>query len=319
MSFDPTYTIPAHTRRQFQDSFSAQIQQVESRFAVAQNNASDWTAKQYVKRMSGQQTWRVNNGRFGKNLAKEFVAGFRSGFWQTLEMEPVKFDQHDKAKLDTISLPTSDVIRDGKSAFNRLCDDLFLTAALADSLGGEDPYVTPTVFPTANVIPVNYIKAGVAASGASSGMTIWKILRAKKYYEDLSINLDQEELFLAMSPDDKMNLLLSAEAAPNEAWAKITLDWVMKMETGQKDAKLFGFTPIITTRLSTATVSSELIESAIAFSRRAFCWCPMMNIETRIEQGSIEDRNMITVGANATHGVFREHDELVLNIKCLRV
>lgn len=310
MSFGTNYTIPEHTRQQFQDAFLAAVQQNDSKFSAVTNIDPAWTAPQYTKRMADTQDWFVNNSRFGKNTAKEFEAGFRSGFKQNLDMRPVKFDRNDQKLLDTIALPTGQVIQDAMAGLNRLRDDLFIDAALADSLGGARPHITPTAFPVGNVVPVNYVKPGTAV-GSNSGLHIWKILRAKTKFEKAFVDLDREELVLAISPDDKTNLLLTAEAAPNEAWAKTVLSWFEKYEGGDRMAKLHGFQVITTTRLNVASN----ITSCLAFAKRAFCWAPISGVETKIDILA-ESRHAIQVAAYAEFGVFRVFDEMVLELPC---
>lgn len=310
MPFDPSYTIPTHTRQQFNDAFNAAIQQEQQRFANVTNIDSEWTALTYTFKQRGLVEWLVNNQRFGKRPAVEFAGGFRTGFANNLEMIPVKFDRKDRARLDTIALPTGPVIQDAMSGLNRLKDQLFIEAAVADSYGGDFPHVTATVFPTGNVVPVDYTKPGVAT--ASCGLTIWKILRAKNLFRKTNINMDKEELVLAIGFDQVEQLLLNSEAAANSAWAKTVLDWHSKFESGDTAAKLLGFTVITSSHVTTASS----VRNCVAFCKRAFRWKPMGATETKIEEGSIEDRGQITIGGYSEMGVVREHDELVLKMPC---
>ncbi|MEN3940675.1 phage capsid protein [Prosthecobacter sp. SYSU 5D2] len=312
MSFDPNFKIPAHTRIQFQDTFMAAIQQNEAKFANTTNVESQWTAKQYVKRMRDTIQWRINNARFGKTNAREFEAGFRSGFWQLLEAEAIKFDRADQKLLDTIPVPTGSVIQDMMSGLNRMRDDMFLAAAVAPSLGGADPYVTPSPFPTENIIPVNYVKPGVGL-GANSGLTVWKLMKAKTHFEQQEIDLDREELILGISPDEKTQLLLDAEAASNSAWAKIVLKWFEVYEGGNREAKLMGFKVITSNRLNEDETTG--VRTCVAYTKKAFCSAPMSGVETKIDILPT-DRHTIQVAAYADWGCFRVFDEMVLQIPC---
>jgi hypothetical protein len=312
MSFGATFTIPEHTKRQLQDGFEAAIQQSEAKFASATNVDPAWTAKQYVKRMRDTIGWRVNNTRFGTTNAQEFEAGFRSGFWNLLEATPIKFDRADQKLLDSIPLPTGPVIEDMRMGLNRLRDDLFIAAATADSLGGAEPYITPTVFPTANVIDVNYVRPG-AALGANSGLTVWKVLEARRRFKAAYVDFDREEMILAMSSIEEMQLLLSAEAAPNDAWAKVTLKWFEERLGGNKEAKLMGFRVIESERL--AEDADTGVRTCVAFAKRAFCACPINGIETKIDVLPTQ-RHAIQVAAYAQWGCFRVFDEMVLKLPC---
>lgn len=312
MPFDPTFEIPAHTKRQFHDAFEAAIQQNDSRLAGVTNIDPSWTSKQYVKRMRETNAWRVNNTRFGKTNAKEFKAGFRSGFRQQLEAEPIKFDRADKALLDSIPLPTGPVLEDMMSGLNRIRDDLFVTAASAASLGGADPYVTPTAFPVSQVVPVNYIKPG-AALGANKGLTVWKLLEARNRFLKTYVDVDREDIILAISSDEETQLMLDAEAANNDAWAAIVLKWFEARLSGNKDAKLMGIFRVVTT--NSLTVSALDIRTCVAFAKRAFCASPMSGMETHIDVLSAE-RHSIQVAAYADWGCFRVFDEMVLEMPC---
>lgn len=312
MSFGTTFTIPEHTRRQLQDGFEAAIQQEEAKFAQVTNVDPAWTAKQYVKRMRDTNEWRVNNTRFGVTNAEEFEAGFRSGFWNLLEATPKKFDRADQKLLDTIPLPTGPVIDDMRMGLSRIKDDLFIAAATADSLGGAEPYITPTAFPVGNVIAVNYVRPGVAL-GANSGLTPWKILAARQFFKAQHIDFDREEMVLAISSEEEMQLMLSAEAASNDAWAKVTLEWFKMRLGGNKEAKLMGFRVVESERL--AVDSGTGVRTCVAFAKRAFCSSPITGIETHIDVLPTK-RHAIQVAAYAQWGCFRVFDEMVLKLPC---
>lgn len=312
MSFDPTFTIPEHTKRQFHDAFLAAIQQRESKFKSVMNIDPEWTAKQYVKRMRDTIAWRVNNTRFGETNAEEFEAGFRSGFWQAIEATPKKFDRVDQKLLDSIPLPTGPVLEDMMMGKERLIDDLFISAATASSLGGAEPYITPTAFPVGQAIDVGYIKPLVAI-GANQGMTPWKVLEARRRFKAAQIDFDREEMVLAMSSEEETQLILSAEASPNDAWAKVTLEWFKMRLAGSMEAKLMGFRVVESERLEVD--SGTGVRTCVAFAKRAFCVSPFSGVETHIDVLPTK-RHSIQVAAYAQFGAFRVFDEMVIKIPC---
>ena len=312
MSFGDTFTIPEHTRRQLQDGFEAAIQQREAKFAAVTNIDPMWTAKQYVKRLREAIDWRINNTRFGTTVAEEFEAGFRSGFWQALEATPVKFDRVDQKLLDTIPLPTGPVIEDMMMGLNRIRDDLFIGAATEDALGGAEPYITPQVFPESQKIPVNYTKPQQGL-GTNSGLTVWKVLEARRRLKAAHVDFDREEMVLGISSEEETQLILSAEAAPNEAWAKVTLNWFEERLGGNKEAKLMGFRVVESERLREDP--STGVRTCVAFAKRAFCSAPMNGVKTHIDTLPTQ-RHAIQVAAYANWGCFRVFDEMVLHIPC---
>jgi len=313
MSFGTSYTIPDQLRAQLEDTFRATVQQTESKFDGAATVDAEWTEQQYVLRMADTQTWRVNDTRFGETNAKEFAAGFRSGFWHTLEADPVKFDRGDQKLLAKVALPTGRVITDMMAGLNRLKDDLFVAQATAPALGGAKPYVTPQNLPSSSIIPVNYVQPG-SPLGPNSGMHIWKVLEARRRFKAAQVDFDREEMMLAMSSEEETQMLLSAQAAPNEAWAKVVLNWFEARLDG-KQTKLCGFTVIDSERLQVD--QSTDIRSCVAFSKLAFCASPTSNIETKIDVLP-QSRHATQVAAYANWGCFRVFDERVQVIPCDR-
>ena len=314
MSFGTTFTIPDQTKAQLQDTFLAAIQQTEAKFAMATNVDSEWTDQQYVLRMASTQNWQVNNARFGATNGQEFQAGFRSGFWQTLEAVPIKFDRGDQKLLANVALPTGRVITDMVSGLNRLKDDLFIAASTASALGGPKPYVTPQAFPSSNVIPVNYVMPQ-AALGGNSGMTIWKVLEARRRFIGAFVDFDREDMVLAMSSEEETQLLVNASTAPNAPWAKMVTEWFNARLGGNMEAKLCGFRVISSERL---TVDSGTdIRTCVAFAKRAFCASPMTGVETKIDVLP-EQRHAIQITGYANWGAFRVFDEMVQQIPCDR-
>lgn len=312
MSFGSTFTIPDHTRRQLQDGFEAVVQQHESKFKPVMNVDPAWTAKQYVKRMSATREWRVNNTRFGTTAAVEFEAGFRSGFWSNLDAVPVKFDRIDQALLDSIPLPTGPVINEFMAGLSRIQDDLFIAASTAQALGGEEPYITPMAFPAGNVIDVGYIKPLVAV-GANQGMTPWKVLEARRRFIAAHIDFDREDMVLAMSSDEEVQLMLSAEEAKTDAWAMVTMEWFKQRLAGNKEAKLMGFRVVSSERLEEDVDTG--VRTCVAFAKRAFCVSPIAGVETKMDILP-KDRHALQVAAYSKFGVFRVFDEMVIKIPC---
>lgn len=312
MSFGPTFTIPEHTKRQLQDGFEAAVQQHESKFKSVMNVDAGWTAKQYVKRMSTTREWRVNNTRFGTTAAVEFEAGFRSGFWSNLDAIPVKFDRIDQALLDSIPLPTGPVINEFMSGLSRLQDDLFIEASTAPSLGGAEPYITPTAFPVGNVIDVGYIRP-LTALGANQGMTPWKVLEARRRFIAAHIDFDREDMVLAMSSAEEVQLMLNAEAAKTDAWAMVTMEWFKQRLAGNKEAKLMGFRVVSSERLEEDP--STGVRTCVAFAKRAFCVSPIGGVETKMDILP-KERHALQVAAYSKFGAFRVFDEMVIKIPC---
>jgi len=312
MSFsDTTYTIPEHYPRQFADVFAHQIQQTESRFKMAGVLDSSWTAKEKIYRDLSKNTWRRDESRFGDTVARESEASFRKAFKKKIVAEPIKFDQWDKELLDRIVLPTSEEQQSMRYGYERALDDLFIEACTEDAYGGSDPYTTAITFPNDQKLAVNETKSG--ASGANLGLTPWKLLRAKKRFEDLDINLDREEVCLAIRPQQELELLTYVEAATNDIWAAMIADWYKQYQAGNTAVKLFGLFKVIkSTRL--AVPSSDIV-TCFAFCRSAFVMSPASEVKSSIDRIP-EKNNMLLLQGSAMVGIGRRYDERILHIPC---
>jgi hypothetical protein len=273
-----------------------------------------WTSKEKVYRDLSANTWRRDDSRFGSTVARESAASFRKAFKKKIVAEPIKFDQWDEALLDNIVLPKSEEMQAMMYGYERALDDLFIEACSEDAYGGPEPYTTAVPFPASQIIAVNAVKPG-ATAGANLGMTIWKILLAKQRFENLNLNLDREEVCLAMSPDEKLDLALVIESSPNDVWAQMIADWFKQDAAGNSQAKLLGlFKVITTTRLPLPTTD---IRTCYAFCRSAFITSPASEVRSSMDRIPTEN-NMLLIQGSAMVGIGRRYDERIIAIPCDR-
>lgn len=312
MAYSAFSAVPEHYRRQFQNQWDQQVQQMESRFKVAGIIDSSWTAKEKVFSDLNIVEWHENNSRFGKTNAEEIDGGKRKGIKRKFNVAR-KFDRTDKEFLEQMGLPDSEVMQAMRAGWERKLDDVFIDAAGADSLGGVEPYITPVPFPNSQVIPVNYVKPQ-AALGSNSGLTFWKVAETKARFERLDLDLSREELFLAISPDEEQQLLLQAESAPNDVWAKAVFSWYDAVARGQ-DAKLLGLFKVIKSNRLPVNAGTD-IRTCYAFTRKAFTMSSD-SFEIKIDILPTENHSLQIAGY-AHKGVFRRYDERVVAIPCDR-
>lgn len=312
MSFsDTTYNIPEHYPRQLADTFAHQIQQTEGKFKMAGVLDPSWTAKEKVYRDLSKNTWIRDESRFGDTVARETAASFRKAWKKKIVAEPIKFAEWDQELLDRIVLPTSEEQQALRYGYERAVDDLFLEACTEDAYGGDEPYTTAIPFPASQQLAVNETSTG--ASGANTGLTPWKLLRAKKRFEDLDINLDREEVCLAIRPQQEIELAKYIESASNDVWAGMIAEWYKSYSTGNTSAKLFGIFKVIkSTRL---TVPASDIVTCFAFCRSAFIMSPASEVKVSLDRIP-EQRNMLLLQGSAMVGVSRRYDERIIQIPC---
>lgn len=158
-----------------------------------------WTGKQYVFRDLSKNTWQRNDTRGGDTTSRESTASFRSVFKKKIEAEAIEFPDWDTELLDSIVSPSSAEMTAMRSGYERGVDDLVIEALFEDSFGGPEPHVTSQVFPTTQIIPVNFVKPGDAL-GSNNGMSPWKLVRARRQLEELDIDLAREDACVALSP-----------------------------------------------------------------------------------------------------------------------
>ncbi len=96
-------------------------------------------------------------------------------------------DQPDKIRL--LIDPESNYLKSARMAFERSMDDEIIAAATGTSyadIGGGNGAVSPVTFPSStatNTIVVNYINGAPGGSGANTGLTLAKTIRANSMLE----------------------------------------------------------------------------------------------------------------------------------------
>lgn len=101
--------------------------------------------------------------------------------------------------LQTNIAPQGNYVMSAVAALNRTTDDLFTTAFFGDAKTGETGSTT-TSFDSNNVVAVNL-------GGSAEGMTVEKMREAQKILLDNDVDIDMEEIYMAVSPKQHDDLL----------------------------------------------------------------------------------------------------------------
>jgi hypothetical protein len=305
MSVAPLY-LQAHFREQVKNTFEANIKQEESLLANVGVLDTSWTANQLVVRERNRLLLKETTGqRGGKSDGQEFKAGFRSGFMRNFEGFVI-FDREDAARLGDAVLPKSEVQMDLQAEWEVQKDVLFIQAAAAQSLGGEAPYTTPTAIPSNMIVPVDFQKLS-GSTGSNTRLTLFKMGEVVKRFKRANVRVDREDLILVISPEMEQDWIVYAQSAPNDAWARLILDWM----SDPANKRLLGFRVIVSNLLE-ATSSGSGITRALAFTRRAFT-ISSATVDIKIDELPGE-RHAIQIAFYAKMGVFRRHDEMVQHV-----
>lgn len=306
--YSASLTIPDHFRRQFSATWDSVLQQRNQRFANAGRIESSWSAKEFVWHdLDKIEAVETTGQRFGDSNPTDVSGGARKGYQRQFDVA-IKRDQWDQKFLDQWALPDSDIVMEMKSGLNRKLDDVWLDAAVADALGGADPYNTAIPLPNSSKVPVNYILGG---TGSNSGLTPYKLLEATKRFAAAEVDLDQEELWLAISPQQRLELVSYVAQAPNEVWARIVGKWLEDSATG-KPAKLMGYNVIESNRIQLDSATD--IRTCVAFTKSAFKVSP---ITQRLQMDVIPTkRHALWIQSYLSFGAVRVVDAKVQLIYC---
>lgn len=304
-------TIPEHYPRQLSTNFEQAIQQSESKFRAMVDPSAKWTGKEFVFRDLTKNNWTRNDTRGGTTVARETLASFRKTYKKKVEAEAIEFYEWDQELLDSIVHPKSEELQALLSGYERAFDDLVIEAAFEDSLGGVEPHNTATAFPSSQIIPVNYGTPAAPTAGSDQPMTPWKLTRARKMFEENDIDLTREEACIALSPAEIEDLTWYVSTAPTDMWAKIVGEWLNQYHSGNLKAKLMGFTPIVSNRL---TVASG-VRKCIAFCRSGFVKSAAEEVKTSMDRIPT-DKNKLLLQGSAMVGIARRWDEKVVQIPC---
>lgn len=108
----------------------------------------------------------------------------------------IMFDTFDKMRMNAD--PTSAAVQNIVAALNRKMDDEAIAAFFRDRLMGENAGTTDS-FNSA-------YQVGVGVGGAASGLNVEKLQNAIQIFQENEIDLDYEQLHIAISPKQFRNL-----------------------------------------------------------------------------------------------------------------
>ncbi len=297
--------------RQSDNVFKHVIQQKESRFMGMQDANARWTGKEFIFRDLSKNNWTRNDSRGGDTMGRESQTSFRKVYKKKVEPEAIWFYEWDKELLDNVVLPTSEEMQAMDYGFQRIYDDLSIEAAFEDSYGGVEPYNTAQVFPTSQVVPVNYGTPQAPTALSDLGMTPWKLTRANAMFDKLDLDMENEEKCIALSPDEIDDLVYYSSTFSQSFWGQVVGEWVKEWNKGNRAAQLMGFRVIKTNRL---TVASG-VRSCIAFCRSGFVKSATTDIKMTIDRIP-EKKNALLLQGSAMVGIGRRYDEKVIKIPC---
>jgi hypothetical protein len=151
--------------------------------------------------IGGTIAFKKKTARYAKTTRVNYVTG-KSWIYTEAWDAPVLEDEWDEAFLASIVLPTSRIMQDQASAYNRLVDSYVRDAADGGRVTGANG-TTTEVFPTANVVAANF-------GGSDVGITWKKIVEVQR-----KMNADRvstKDRYFAIGSTQLAELMEVAEA-----------------------------------------------------------------------------------------------------------
>jgi len=206
-------------------------------------------------------------------------------------------DDEDQVKM--LIDPTSSYAVNGAYALGRKMDDRIIAAFFGTSATGKDGS-TSTTFPSANQVAVNL-------SGSNEGLTVNKVLRARKLLQDGDVDLDNpmNKLYIACAPEQLEEMLQTTQVTSAD------YNSIKALVAGQINTFL-GMEWIVTTRLAVDTNSYRRVP---VWAKSGMGLAIGRDISTRIAERP-DKRFSTQVYCAMTVGATRIEEAKVIEIKC---
>ena len=201
----------------------------------------------------------------------------------------------DQDKLRMLIDPTSSYATNGAYALGRAMDDLIITAALGDAKTGENG-TTTTGFATAT--------QQIAA--AASGLTIAKLRAAKKIFMRNEVDMDMDQLCIAVTAEQIEDLLATTEVTSSD------YNTVKSLVQGNVDT-FMGFKFIQIERLG---VDGSSARRVIAWAKSGLHVGMWNDIKTDVSERADLVGKPTQVYAMGTFGATRIEQGKVIEILC---
>jgi hypothetical protein len=198
--------LPIHFVQQFGSNIQLSLQQKDSRLgdkvASGQHSGEKASPVDFVGALEMDEILGRNEPKTDKNAAVDRR-------W----VVPVPFDLNqiigDIDKAQMLADPTNSRVMAAVAAAKRRKDRTIMNAFFADAITGKDATST-TAFTAGNVVAV-----GHGATG-NVGMTVKKMREAKRLLMSYDLDLESEELFMAVTADEHDDLLAEAQVVSTD-------------------------------------------------------------------------------------------------------
>lgn len=217
----------------------------------------------------------------------------------------VQVDEFDE--LRTIIDPRSGLSATVKAAANRLFDDVIINSYFGTaSLGVDSSNLTTETFNSGSDFPISVVIADTFGAGAATGLTIKKLIEAKRILRRYENDLDGGELHIAIGAQQEADLLNQLQFVSTEFNEKV-------LPGGRLPETFMGFRIHHSERLPTSG-SDRLIPVWMTDGMYLGLWKDMNTVISQrndLEGHPWQAYSMISLGATRLQG------GKVLQIACL--
>ncbi len=294
---DPNLTIPQHFPIEFGMNWEFLCQQKPSVLSGCVTPATINGEKKSFNQL-GQMTMSRITSRLGNTRISEL--GSEKRWLSSVPYDVANlFDEWDSDFLGSVVLPTSETVQAHHMAYNRLCDQTIINAALGTAYTGEDG-VTPTSFDSNQSIAADYVPSGTPAN---SGLTIPKLIALKGFFGKNEVP-DEEEIFFVYSQKQLDDLLATTQATSSDYAAVKAL----------VDGKIDRFLGMTWKRTELLPKDSSDLRTCFAFVKRGVKFA---NAGRKVHMDVRADKNhALQIRSVAKLGAVRMEEKLVAKVIC---
>ena len=218
---------------------------------------------------------------------------------------PQLIDSFDE--LRTIVDPKSQYVENAAMAFGRDWDDAIIAQAFAASTLGVDgaAFTTETFNTGSTVANVGLQVVSTFGSTAASGLTVAKVIEARRTFQHYHVDLDSDSLTLVIGSQQEADLLNQVQVVSTEFNDKPVL-------VDGKVRRFLGFDIVVSERL---TVAAN-VRQVIAFAKSGLYLGVWQDVYNRISQRNDLSGEPWQVYSRHTYGATRTQPGKVLQVSC---
>ena len=235
--------LPGHFVSQFSSDVELLLQEKGSKLRGLVKTGSHEGKQASPVNQFGAIEARSPAGRFAPKDRTDAPVDRRWVFPVDKEIDQL-IDQFDMLRL--IENPQPAYAENASHAIGRVMDDAIIDAAFATSNVGETGTGSET-FDTTNFRIANDFGAGSAV-----GLTVAKLIEARRLFRGANVDLDSEELTLVISPQQEADLLNQTEIVSTDFNSKPVL-------VDGNLVRFLGYNIIVSNRLDLASTDRQVI------------------------------------------------------------